>query len=123
MRTYSKETGLLVVLAKGIILMMRGDLFLEDLLVLTSHLVWVFTVYVNRMAFIHSWQYEDLRFPGGKVLKCQGTAEHTRDKMVLSSNFAGLQPTKTGRQQCETCEQCISGFKLGFPTFSPQSPW
>ena len=38
MRTYSKETGLLVVLAKGIILMMFGDLFLEDLLVLTSDL-------------------------------------------------------------------------------------
>ena len=30
--------GLLVVLAKGIMLMMFGDLFLEDLLVLTSHL-------------------------------------------------------------------------------------
>lgn len=64
-----------------------------------------------------------LGFFGATLVKCQGTAEHTRDKMVLSSNFATLQPTKTGRQQCETCEQCISGFKLGFLTFSPQSPW
>lgn len=64
-----------------------------------------------------------LGFFGATLVKCQGTAEHTRDKMVLSSNFAALQPTKTGRQQCETCEQCISGFKLGFLTFSPQSPW
>lgn len=38
MRTYEEEMGLLVVLAKGIMLMMFGDLFLEDLLVLTSHL-------------------------------------------------------------------------------------
>ena len=35
--------------------MLFGDLFLEDLLVLTSHLVWTFTFYINQKAFTHSW--------------------------------------------------------------------